>query len=140
MLGLDLELVLHHLPLKLGVKLVKQKLRKMHPQVSLYVKAELKKLLDVGFIRPIDYVEWISNLVQVRKHSGGIRICTNFYDLNKACPKDDFHLPNIDIIVDMIDGYEMLSLMDGFSSYNKIRIAPEDQHKTTFACPWGTYY
>ena len=72
MLGLDPGLVLHHLPLKLGVKLVKKKLRKMHPQVALLVKDELKKLLDVDFIRLIDYAEWISNLVPVRKHSGGI--------------------------------------------------------------------
>lgn len=96
--GLDLELVLHHLPLKPGVKPVKQKLRKMHPQVSLLVKIELKKLFDAGFIRPIDYAEWISNLVPTRKHSGAIQICTDFHDLNKACPKDDFPLPNIDII------------------------------------------
>ena len=72
MRGLDPKLVLHHLPLKLGVKPVKKKLRKMHPQVALLVKGELKKLLDVGFIRPIDYAEWISNLVLVRKHSRGI--------------------------------------------------------------------
>ena len=69
---LDPELVLHHLPLKPGVEPVKQKLRKMHPQVALLVKEELKKLLDVGFIRPIDYVKWISNLVPVSKHSRGI--------------------------------------------------------------------
>ena len=114
--GLDPELVLHHLPLRLGVKPVKQKLRKMHPQVSLLVKAELKKLLDVGFIRPIDYAEWISNLLPVIKHSGGIQIYTDFHDLNKVCPKDDFPLPNIDIIVEMTAGYEMLSLMYGFST------------------------
>ncbi|GLJ30928.1 hypothetical protein SUGI_0616090 [Cryptomeria japonica] len=137
--GLDPELVLHHLPLKAGAKPIKQKLRKMHPQVALLVKVELKKLLDVGFIRPIDYADSISNLVPVSKVTGGIRICTNFRDLNKACPKDDFPLPNIDIIVDMTAGYEMLSLMDGFSGYNQIRIAPEDQHKTAFTCAWGTY-
>lgn len=136
---IDPELVLHHLPLKLGVKLVKKNLRKIHPQVALLFKAELKKWLDANFIRPIDYVEWISNLVPVRKNSQGSQICTDFYDLNKACPKDDFPLPNIDITIDMIARYEMLSLMDGFSSYNQIRIAPEDQHKKTFTCPWGTY-
>lgn len=115
---LDPKLVLHHLPLKPGVKLVKKVLRKMHPQVSLLVKVELKKLLDVGFIRPIDYAEWISNLVPIRKHSRGIWICTDFHELTKACPKDDFPLPNIDIIVGMTAGYEMVSLMDGFSGYN----------------------
>lgn len=69
-------------------------------------------LLDVGFISPIDYAKWISNLVHVTKPTGGIKICTNFGDLNKVCPKDDFPLPNINIIVDLTAGYEMLSLMD----------------------------
>lgn len=116
--GLDPEPVLHHLPLKPGEKPVKQKLRKMHPQVTLLVKIELKKLLIVGLIRSIDYGEWISNLVPISKNSRGIHICTYFHDLNKACPKDDFLLPNIDIIVDMTTGYKMLSLMDGFLGYN----------------------
>lgn len=107
--------------------------------MALLVKVELKKLLDVGFIRPIDYADWISNFIPVSKVTGGIRICMDFRDLNKACPKDDFLLPNIEIIVDMIAGYEMLSLMDGFSGYNQIRIAPEDQHKTAFTYAWGTY-
>lgn len=90
----------------------------MHPQITLLVKVELKKLLDVGFIHPIDYVEWISNLVPVTKPNGQIKFCTDFWDLNKACPKDDFPLPNIDIIVDLTVGHEMLSLMDRFSRYN----------------------
>ncbi|GLJ52539.1 hypothetical protein SUGI_1118050 [Cryptomeria japonica] len=111
----------------------------MHPQITILVKVELKKLLDVGFIRPIDYANWISNIMPVGKPNGGICICTDFRDLNKACPKDDFPLPNIDIIVDLTTGHAMLSLMDGFSRYNQIKIAPEDQHKTTFTCPWGTY-
>lgn len=81
------------------------------------VKLELQKLLDVGFIRPIDYLEWVFNVVPVSKPTGGIRICTDFRDLNKACLKDDFLLPNINIIVDLTFGYEMLSLMEKFSSY-----------------------
>ncbi|GLJ16865.1 hypothetical protein SUGI_0290680 [Cryptomeria japonica] len=99
--GLDPDLVMHHLIVAEGAKPVKQKLRKMHPQIAVLVKTELKKLLDVGFIRPIDYAEWISNIVPIGKPKGGIRICTDFRDLNKACPKDDFPLPNIDIIVDL---------------------------------------
>lgn len=59
--------------------------------------------------------------------------------MNLAYSKDDFPLPNIDMIVDMTAGYEMYSLMDGFSRYNQIKIAPEDQEKTTFTCAWGTF-
>ena len=78
-------------------------------------------------------------MVPITKPSGDIRICTDFRDLNKACPKDDFPLPNIDMIVDLTAGHEILSLMDGFSGYNQIKIAEEDQHKTTFTTPWGTF-
>ncbi|GLJ36902.1 hypothetical protein SUGI_0745920 [Cryptomeria japonica] len=138
--GIDPQLIMHHLSITLGAKPVKQKLRKMNPHVALMVKAELKKLLDVGFIRPIDYAEWICNIVPVSKLDGSIRICTNFRDVNKSCPKDDFPLPSIDIIVDLTAGHAMLSLMDNFSRYNQIKIAPEDQDRTTFTYPWGTYY
>lgn len=138
-LGIDLEVVVHHLIVYLEAKPIKKKLRKMHPQIVLLVKFELQKLLDVGFIRPIDYPEWVSNLVPVSKPTGGIKICIDFRDLNKASSKDDFPLLNIDIIVDLVAGHEMLSLMDGFSGYNQIMITKEDQHKTAFTFPWGTY-
>lgn len=58
----DPKLVLHHFPLKIGAKKVNKKLKKMHSQVALLVKIELKKLLDVGFLKPVDYVEWISKI------------------------------------------------------------------------------
>ncbi|KAH9298554.1 hypothetical protein KI387_030236, partial [Taxus chinensis] len=61
-------------------------------------------------------------------------------DINKAFPKDDFPLPNIDMIVDSTAGYEMLSLMDGFFGYNQIKIVEEDKHKINFTTPWGTFY
>lgn len=137
--GLDLELVVHHLNVYLDAKPVKQKLKKMHPCIALAMKKELEKMLKDGFIKPIDYAKWISNIVPIGKTDGAVLICTNFRDLNKACPKDDFPLPNIDMIVDSTVGHAMLSLMDGFSGYNQIKIADEDQHKTTFTTPWGTF-
>lgn len=75
-------------------------------------------MLEEKVIRPIDYSKWISNMVLVTKPLGDIRIYTDFRDLNKACPKDDFPLPNIDMIIDLTVGHEILSLMDGFSGYN----------------------
>ena len=68
-----------------------------------------------------------------------IHICTDFHDLNHACRKDDFPTPFIDQILDECAGREVFSFMDGFSRYNHIQIKPEDQHKTTFICPWGTF-
>jgi hypothetical protein len=107
----------------------------MHPQIALLVKLELQKFLDVGFIRPIDYPEWVSNIVLVSKPTEDIIMCTNFRDLNKVCLKDNFPPPHIDIIVDQTARHEMLSLMEGFLGCNKIIITKEDQHKTTFKCP-----
>lgn len=139
MLGIDPELIMHHLSLPAGVKSVKKKLRKMHLHIAILLKAELKKLFDVGFIRPIDYVKWISNIILISKLDKSIRICKYFKDLNKAYPKDDFPLCNIDIIIDLTTGHGMLSLMDDFFSYNKIKITLEDQDNTSFTCPWGTF-
>ena len=86
----------------------------MHPKVALLVKAKLERLLAAKVIQPINYSEWISNMVPISKPFSDIKICIDFRDLNKACPKDDFPLPNIDMIVDLIAGHEILSLMDGF--------------------------
>nr|KYP55944.1 Transposon Ty3-I Gag-Pol polyprotein [Cajanus cajan] len=68
----------------------------------------------------------------VRKSSGKWRMCTDFTDLNKACPKDSYPLPNIDCLVDGASGYELLSFMDAYSGYNQIRMHPADEDKTAF--------
>ena len=78
------------------------------------MKKEIEKLLDVGFIRSIDYLEWMDNIVPVKNPIGEIKMCTDFRDLNKACSKDDFPLPNIDMIIDSLASYEMLSFVDEF--------------------------
>ena len=66
---------------------------------------------------------------------GAIWVCTDFRDLNWACPKDNFPTPFIDQILDECPGSEVYSFMDDFSGYNQIPIKPEDQHKTSFICP-----
>ena len=66
----------------------------------------------------------------MKKLTGKIKVCTNFKYLNKACPKDDFPLPNINMIIDSLAGYEMLSFMDGFSWYNQIRIKKSNRYKS----------
>ena len=105
--GLDTNLIKHHLSIALGVKLVKKKLRKMHPHIALLVKVELEKILGAKFIRAIDYAEWISNIVPVSKHDKTIWVFIGFRYVNRTFPKDDFTLRNIDMVVDMIAGYEI---------------------------------
>jgi len=61
------------------------------------IKAEVNKLLRAGFIEEIECPNWLANIVPVKKKGGQIRICEYFQELNKACPKDEFPLPNVDI-------------------------------------------
>ena len=95
--------------------------------------------MKVGFIKPVHQAEWIANVVLVPKKDGKDRMCLDFRDLNKACPKDDFPLPHIDVLVDNIAGSALMSFMDGFSRYNQIKMAPKDVTKTTFTTECGIY-
>jgi hypothetical protein len=66
-------------------------------------------------------------------------MCTDYTDLNKACPKDPFPLPCIDKLVYNSVGYKYLSFMDAYSGYNQIPMHPEDQEKTEFITDMGVY-
>ena len=74
-------------------------------------------------------------MVLVLKKDGKVRMCVYFQDLNKASPKDDFPLPQINILVDNTARHALLSFMDGFSGYNQIKMALEDMKKTSFITP-----
>ena len=71
-------------------------------------------------------------MVPVPKKDRKVRMCVEYRDLNRASPKDDFPLPHIDVLVDNTAKHKVFSFMDRFSSYNKIRMAPEDMERTTF--------
>uniref|UniRef100_A0A2N9H8N1 Uncharacterized protein n=1 Tax=Fagus sylvatica TaxID=28930 RepID=A0A2N9H8N1_FAGSY len=83
---------------------------------------------------------WLSNIVPVKKKNGQIRCCVDFRNLNKACPKDEFPLPNMDLLIDSAAGHAMFSFMDGFSGYNQIRMSTRDAEKTAFRTPIGNFY
>ena len=87
----------------------------------------------------MEYPKWLSNVVLVKKANGKWRLCIDFTDVNRACPKDSFPLPQIDLIVDATAGHELLSFMDAFSGYNQISMDPDDQEKTSFVTGQGTY-
>ena len=74
----------------------------------------------------------MANIVMVKKANGKWRICVDFTDLNRACPKDNYPLPYIDQLVDSIAGHKLLSFMDAFFTYNQIRMDEVDQEKTSF--------
>ncbi|XP_052114097.1 uncharacterized protein LOC127745436 [Arachis duranensis] len=75
----------------------------------------------------------------VRKNSGKWRLCVDFTNLNKACPKDAYPLPYINKLVDNASGFKSLSFMDAYSSYNQILMHPEDQSKTAFITEHGNF-
>ena len=75
----------------------------------------------------------------VKKSNGKWRMCVDFTDLNKACPKDSYPLPRIDTLVDSTARHELSSFMDTFSSYNQIKMNEEDQEKTSFVTSQGLF-
>jgi hypothetical protein len=76
------------------------------------VEAEVQKLFDARIIREVQYPVWVANVVMVPKKNGNMCMCIDFTELNKACPKDPYPLPRIDVIIDQAAGCEMLSLLD----------------------------
>jgi hypothetical protein len=81
----------------------------------------------------------LANTVMVKKANGKWRMCIDFTDLNKACPKDEFPLPRIDSLVDAAASSELMSLLDCYSGYHQIWMKKEDEPKTSFITPSGTY-
>ncbi|KAI5335581.1 hypothetical protein L3X38_025714 [Prunus dulcis] len=103
------------------------------------MRAEVDRLSSIGFIREVDYPTWLANVVMVRKPRKGWRMCVDYTNLNRACPKDSFPLPRIDQLVDATAGHALLSFMDAYSGYNQIFMHPEDQAHTSFITDRGLY-
>ena len=131
--------------------------RRLNPTLKEVVKKEVMKLLEAGIIYPISDSKWVSPTQVVPKKSGltvelndknelipvrattGWRVCIDFRKLNSSTRKDHFPLPFLDQILERVAGHEFYCFLDGYSGYYQIHIAPEDQEKTTFTCPFGTF-
>ena len=111
----------------------------MGPDRRKAVRQEVSKLKAADFIREVQHPSWLANTVLVKKANGEWRMCIDYTDLNKACPKDPFPLPNIDALVDSTAGFPILTFMDAFSGYNQIRMSREDEDKTSFITDSGLY-
>ena len=120
--GIDPTVITHRLNVNPSFKPVKQKRRSFAPERQKAINEEVCKLLQAGAIREVEYPKWLANVVLVKKENGKWRLCIDFTDVNRACPKDSFPLPQIDLIVDATAGHELLSFMDAFSGYNQISI------------------
>ncbi|MCO5598370.1 hypothetical protein L7F22_052465 [Adiantum nelumboides] len=131
--------VQHHINLKDGAKPVVQRLRRLGVIQQDALLSEVRKLLNAGFIYPVEDSEWVSPVVVTPKKNGKWRVCVDYKPLNAATKRDHFPLPFQDEILNEVAGYEGYTVCDGYSGYFQIRIVEEDQKKTTFVTPWGCF-
>jgi hypothetical protein len=137
--GFNPNIIQHAILIKEGTKPVRQRQRPVNPTLKATIRKEVEKLLKAQIIFPVKYYEWVSNLVPVRKKNGNIRLCVDLRALNRASTKDNFSLPNMEMILQEVVGSQIMSLLDGFSGYNQIRIKRDDKYKITFTTRWGTF-
>jgi hypothetical protein len=104
----------------------------MRTEVFEEVKKEIEKMLEVGFIRPCRYAEWISSIVPIQKKDGRWRVYVDFRDLNRATLKDEYSMPVAETLINAVAGNKILSFMDGNVGYIQIFMAVEDIQKTAF--------
>ena len=155
--GIHPSMCMHRILLEDGHKPSVEAQRRLNPTIKEVVRKEVLKWLDTGVIYPISDSAWVGPVQVVPKKGGttvirtennillpsrtviGWRICIDYRKLNKATRKDHFPLPFLDQMLDRLAGHEYYCFLDGYSGYNQIAIAPEDQEKTTFTCPYGTF-
>jgi hypothetical protein len=137
--GVSRDIIEHKLEVNPSTRPKKQRFHKMSDGKIAAAKVEVQRLLDARFIREVYYPSWLATVVMVKKKNGKLRMCTNFIDLNKSYPKDDFPLTRIDKVVGSAAGCEIMTLLDYFLGYHQIWLREEDHEKTSFITPFGTY-
>ncbi|GJT83974.1 reverse transcriptase domain-containing protein [Tanacetum coccineum] len=155
--GIDPRFCTHKILMEDDYKPTVQSQRRVNPKIHEVIKKEVLKLLDAGMIYPISDSPWVSPVHCVPKKGGitvvaneeneliltrlvtGWRVCIDYRKLNEATRKDHFPLPFMDQMIERLAGNEFYCFLDGFLGYFQIPIDPQDQEKTTFTCPYGTF-
>ena len=155
--GISSSICMHKILLNDNTKNFIEHQRRLNLVMKEVVRKEVLKWLNAGFIYAISYSSWVSPVHVVPKKGGftvirneknelipartviGWRVCIDYRKLKTATRKDHFPLPFIDQMLDRLAGHPHFCFLDGYSGYNQIAIAPEDQEKTTFTCPFGTF-
>ena len=106
--------ICHYLNISSSVIPKKQPLRRLSKDHSDAIKDEVIKLKQSEAIKNVFYPEWLANTVVVKKKNGKWRVCVDFTDLNKVCPKDPFPIPQIDQLVDATISHPRMSFLDVF--------------------------
>jgi hypothetical protein len=155
--GISASVVMHKIHLEEGTKPSREQQRRLNPSMQEVVRGEVIKLLDAGIIYPISDSKWVSPIHVVPKQAGVTvfqnkegklvptrvqskwRVCIDYRKLNITIRKDHFPLPFIVQMVERLAGHKYFYFLDGYSRYNQVPVNPEDQEKTTFTCPFGTF-
>jgi hypothetical protein len=155
--GISPAMCMHRILLEDETKPARDAQRKLNPPMKEVMLQEILKLFNLGIIFPISDSKWVSPVHLVPKKAGftlvandknelvpmrlktGWRMCIDFRKLNAATRKDHFPLPFIDQMLERLAGKKFFCFLDGYSGYYQILVAPEDQEKTTFTCPFGTF-
>nr|GEW15227.1 reverse transcriptase domain-containing protein [Tanacetum cinerariifolium] len=132
MIGVPRSVAEHQLNIRERYSPVRQKKRAQAPERAKAIHAEVQKLVEAGIMREIYYHDWLSNPVIVKKHDGRWRMCVDFTDLNKACPRDCYPLSEIDWKVESLCGYPFKCFLDAYKGYHQIQLAKSDEEKTAF--------
>ena len=122
----DPEFICHHLNVNPSIDPKKQPPRRPSKEHAEAVREEVTRLKQAGAIKEVFYFEWLANTVVVKKKSGKWRVCVDFTNLNKACPKDPFPMSKIDQLVDATVGHPRMSFLDAFQGYHQIPLALDD--------------
>ena len=130
--SIDPSVITQHLNVYPSSKPVRQKKKVFASKLDNVIKEKVQKLTTAKFIQEVYYLDWLANVVMVKKANGKWRICMDFTNLNKAYPKDGYPLPRINQLVDSTTSLKLLSFVDTFSGYNQIRMDEVDQDKTFF--------
>jgi hypothetical protein len=156
--GLSPAFCTHRIPMEDQCKPLLDQQRRLTHAMRAVVKKEVIKLLDAGIIYPVPHSEWVSPVHCVSKKGGlivvknekneltpqrtmtGWRMCIDYRKLNKATKRDHFPLPFIDEMIERLANHTYFCFLDGYSGFMQIPIHPDDQHKTTFTCPYGTLH
>ena len=155
--GISPSICMHKIMLEENAKTSIEHKRRLNPVMKEVVRKEVIKWLNAGFMYAISYNPWVSSVHVVPKKGGftvirnekvelipiktvtGWRVCIDYRKLNTTTRKDHYPLPFIDKMLDRLVGHPYLCFLDGYSRYNQIDIAPEDQKKTNFTCSYGTF-
>lgn len=120
--GIDPNVITHQQNVDIEARPIKQKKHVIGSECNHIIKEDVERLLQVEYIWPVLYPGWLANVVLVPKSNGNWRLCVDSDDLNKACPKDSYPEPIIEMLINSTSGCEIMSFLDAFQGYNQIMV------------------